>query len=122
MKKTNNDNTTIKDVKCFLDYIGFTWKGVYYSSKKRKFVNATTFDDIISTSHVTTLELHDGNRVEYKDFIISSTKFESYKEEFQNKDLISKMVLDTDYSDDWIKFLAQTKNNLTTKENSITKA
>ena len=80
MGKTNDFDITIKDVVEFFYTIGFTWEHRYYNSKLRRFVDAKTFDDIVSSyPYTTTFELYSGENMGYVDFFVTPTQFKRYR-------------------------------------------
>lgn len=110
MKNSNDFDITIKDVVEFFYTIGFTWEHRYYNNKLRRFVDAKTFDDIVSSyPYTTTLELYSGENMGYVDFFITPTKFTRYREETNVMGSGSNIYVDRDYSKQWLKFIVERK-------------
>ena len=111
---------TIKDVEEFFYTIGFTWKHSYYNSKLRRFVDAKTFDDIVSDyPYLTTFELYRGENMCYIDFFVSLTKFVRYRDETNVMGSGSSFYADKDYSKQWIKFIVEKKYRQITENTDI---
>lgn len=122
MANTNDFDITIKDVVDFFYTIGFTWEHSYYSHKSRRFVDAKTFDDIVSNyPYTTTLELYSGENMGYVDFFITPTQFKRYREETNVMGSGSNIYVDRDYSKQWVKFIVERKykQNVENKEDNI---
>ena len=110
MTNTNDFDITIKDVVEFFYTIGFTWEHRYYNHKSRRFEDAKTFNDIVSSyPHTTTLELYSGENMGYVDFFITPTKFTRYREETNVMGSGSNIYVDRDYSKNWVKFIVEKK-------------
>lgn len=117
----NDFDITIKDVVEFFYTIGFTWEHGYYNRKLRRFVDAKTFDDIVSNyPYTTTFELYSGENMGYVDFFVTPTQFKRYREETNILGSGSNIYVD-DYSPKWLKFIVERKykQNIENTEGNI---
>ena len=106
MANADNFDITIEDVEEFFKDIGLTWKHNYYNPKLRRFIDAKTFDEIVSDyPYLTTFELYRGEDIGYIDFFVSPTKFIRYREETNVMGSGSSLYADKDYSKQWIKLI-----------------
>jgi len=120
----NDFDITINDVEEFINSIGFRWKHSYYNHKLRRFVDAKTFDDVVSDfPYLTTFKIYVGKNMDeyYVDFFITPTQFMRYKDETNIMGSGSNLYVDKDYSKQWLKFIEERKykQNIENTEDNI---
>ena len=125
MANINDFDITIKDVADFFNTIGFRWDGTYYNRKLEEFVEAKTFNDIVSHYPKLTklkLCLAKFKNEYYIDFYISPTKFIRYRDETNIMGSGSSVYIDKDYSARWGEFIDERKNSQNIEQDTIFQA
>ena len=105
----NNINITLDDVKQFLQTIGYTWENEAFINNKWQAV--TDICDLDMNRDVpTTLKLYQNGNPVCNEVAINPISFTFYKQSFNHSDIdyIVNYEVETDYTEQWIKFLLQT--------------
>ena len=106
----NTINISLDDVKDFLKTLGYEWNGLIV--KNNMCTHARDLSDFKSNTTLTTLRLQlpkfNNDKILFKDALITKTDFIFYQETIGSDiDDICEYEVETDYTEQWVKFLIQ---------------
>ena len=98
----------LDNVRDFLADHGWKWCGDYYNHELCGYDKAGSFGDIRSSieHQYTTLKLERGGASYYTEFMITESNFRKYIEKYGVQGSDTEMVLDEDWSEEWLNFCA----------------